>query len=321
MSENLKISVIIPAFNAGRYLEKAVNSVFETKYPNLELLIIEDKSIDDTLAIATRLAKNRPENIRLLQTPGKRNQGAGAARNTGINHAAGDLIAFLDADDIYLPHRFDRDVDIFKNNRAVDGVYGAWDMLYHQKKYRNEWECLIGKPTFTPIQDPDRVLQKVLQHKGGLWLTNAITLRKTVFRRSGMFNESLKLHQDIELWTRIALVGNIVSGEIHRPTSLYRRYNHNRFDPNDQMNPYRNTIIDIELLRWAAENRGLIKSARSEALKNAVEYSVIDCLVKMRKRKMVWPGLKMALKALLHVRNISGKRLYWGNLAYLLLGK
>jgi len=116
-------------------------------------------------------------------------------------------------------------------------------------------------------------------------------------------------------------VGNIVSGETKKPTSLYRRYDSNRFDPKDKMNPYRNTTIDIELLRWAIRKKELIKKNRLAYLQNAVEHSVIDCLVKMRERKMIWQGLKVAFKALMHVKSISGKRLYWGNLAYLLIGK
>ncbi len=317
----MKVSVIIPAFNAYHYLEKAVDSAFETKYQNLEILIVEDRSKDGTFNVAKRIANERPENVRLLQTQGKENKGAGAARNIGIKNATGELIAFLDADDIYMQHRFDKDVNILKNDKNIDGVYSAWELLYHNESDRKDWESLIGKPMFKNIQDPDEVLKKVLQHKGGLWHTNVITLRKTIFQRSGMFKESLKLHQDIELWTRIALVGNIVSGETKKPTSLYRRYVSNRFDPKDKMNPYRNTTIDIELLRWAIRKNELIKKTRLAYLQNAVEHSVIDCLVKMRERKMIWQGLKVAFKALMHVKSISGKRLYWGNLAYLLIEK
>jgi len=317
----MRISVIIPAFNACHYLEKAVNSVFATQYIDLEVLIVDDKSKDGTLQLAKNLAYKRPDNIRVLQTPGKANRGAGAARNMGINHAAGELIAFLDADDVYLSNRFDKDVEILKNNKDIDGVYGAWDLLYQDKKRRREWEELIGKQRkFISIQDPNRVL-KILKQTGGLWHTNTITLRKCIIEKAEGFNESLRLHQDIELWTRIALVGNIVSGEIETPVSVYRRHGYNRFDPKDRMNLYRNTRINIELMRWAMRNKKSIHPIRFTDLQDIVENSVINCLIKMRARKMPWQGLMVAINAIMNVKGILGKKSFISNLAYLLSGK
>ena len=133
------ISVIIPVFNAARFVEKAVESVLaqpETK----EVLLVEDGSTDESLKICRQLA-DKYEAVKLFTHPGNANKGAGASRNLGITRASGDFIAFLDADDYFLPDRFRAERKIFEEQPETDGVYGALGFHYYseegKKKYKN----------------------------------------------------------------------------------------------------------------------------------------------------------------------------------------
>ena len=93
------ISVIMPAYNMAQYIARAIDSVQAQTHENWELLIIDDGSTDTTVAVAQGYAQNDAR-IRIIC---QENQGVAAARNTGLDHAAGDYIAFIDSDDYYEP--------------------------------------------------------------------------------------------------------------------------------------------------------------------------------------------------------------------------
>ena len=111
------VSVVMPTFNAEKYLAESINSVLAQTYNNWELLITDDCSTDDTVAIAKKYADS-DSRVKLFIQP--QNQGAGAARNNSIKNAKGKYIAFLDADDLWLPKKLEKQV-LFaqKNNHAL----------------------------------------------------------------------------------------------------------------------------------------------------------------------------------------------------------
>ena len=132
----MKISVIIPVYNAEKYVEQAVNSALQFQEV-FEIILIEDHSPDNALEICENLAKQH-HRVKLFQHPDRQNHGAGASRNLGIEKASGDFISFLDADDYYLPNRFDSERELFKNPN-VDGVYGAIGVHYYTKKAKDQY--------------------------------------------------------------------------------------------------------------------------------------------------------------------------------------
>src|SRR5690554_3354498 len=115
----MNISVIIPVYNAELFLRKAVESALQFKEVK-EVLLIEDGSPDNALSICKELTieDNR---VKLLQHPNNENRGAGASRNLGLKNASQDYIAFLDADDFFLPNRFEKDKEIFSRYEDADG--------------------------------------------------------------------------------------------------------------------------------------------------------------------------------------------------------
>ena len=137
----MKISVITPVYNAEKYITQAVESALQ--FPELyEIILVEDKSPDNALEVCKKLAEKH-DRVKLFQHPDKGNHGAGASRNLGMKNATGDFIAFLDADDYYLPNRFDAERELFKNPE-VDGVYGAIGVHYYSEKAKEQYFPIFG---------------------------------------------------------------------------------------------------------------------------------------------------------------------------------
>jgi glycosyltransferase involved in cell wall biosynthesis len=102
-----RVSVIVPAYNAARYLPTSISSVISQTYDQWELVIVDDGSTDETRELVSSYAAQLGDKLRYVYQP---NRGLLAARNTGIRNSRGDLIALLDADDIWLPTRLERSV-------------------------------------------------------------------------------------------------------------------------------------------------------------------------------------------------------------------
>ncbi len=115
----LQVSVIIPVYNAESFLKEAVFSALQQP-ETAEVILIEDGSSDDSLKVCQNLAEQYDQ-VKLFQHPQGVNLGAGASRNLGIEKASSDWIAFLDADDYYLPNRFHQLAVVLKQRPEVGG--------------------------------------------------------------------------------------------------------------------------------------------------------------------------------------------------------
>lgn len=122
MSENL-VSIIIPCFNAERWLREAIDSVLNQTYPTIEVIIIDDGSTDASLDITKQYGD------RIIWETGP-NRGGNHARNRGFALSKGNYIQYLDADDYLLPHKIERQVEFLEAVKA-DVVYGDWQHQYH----------------------------------------------------------------------------------------------------------------------------------------------------------------------------------------------
>ena len=118
MNIPIKISTIIPCYNAEDYLERTVKLLEDQTYKNFEVIIIDDGSTDNTLAIAERLCSNRNN----YSVHSYKNGGIAEARNRGLNWAKGDYIHFLDADDYFYPTMYEKMVKMIYNNDKPDAV-------------------------------------------------------------------------------------------------------------------------------------------------------------------------------------------------------
>ena len=119
------VSVIVPFLNAEKFLWEAIESVLLQTYDRWELILIDDGSNDRSTVIAHDCAARFPTRIHYLEHDDHGNRGAAASRNAGIRHAKGKYLAFLDADDVWLPHKLEQQVRILEANPEAAMVYGA----------------------------------------------------------------------------------------------------------------------------------------------------------------------------------------------------
>ncbi len=214
---DFKVSVIIPVYNAELYIEQAIESAVNLIEVG-EIILIEDGSKDNSLSMCKKL-EERFEKIKLLTHENNINRGASESRNLGIQNAIYPYISFLDADDVYCNSRFRVDKSIFTSNNSIDGVYSAVGYLDEED----------GKMFYLrKVISPEELFHFLLIGTYGHFHTNGITLRKSVFDDVGYFSSKLILHQDSEMWLRIALKKKLINGDLKNPVALIRRHEGNR---------------------------------------------------------------------------------------------
>jgi glycosyltransferase involved in cell wall biosynthesis len=231
-----KVSVIVPVYNAEKYLEKAVNSAVELSEV-YEVLLIDDASPDKSGELCDVLAQ-RFKKVKVLRHPNNENKGAGASRNLGLKTASCPYIAFLDADDYFLPNRFKVAKVIFENDLTVDGVYEAVGAVFYSENAKMKfakWKGILPENLDSYLErvenrhlNSDDLLLSLLTSNTGRFCTDGIVFKKKLLEKTGMFNTSLRLHQDTDLWLRMAYCGKLISGAYEEPIAIRGVHEENR---------------------------------------------------------------------------------------------
>ncbi|MEO0973739.1 MAG: glycosyltransferase [Pseudomonadota bacterium] len=201
------VSVIIPAYNAGATLAETIATVTKQDYPDWELIIVDDGSTDDTLLIASEEARH-DERIRVVSSP---NGGPSRARNVGLTHAQGEMIAFLDADDRWSHDKLSTHVGFLRARPEVDLSFASV-CFFNDDPTRGRHRSRFPKGRLT--------LAQVLGENPACTSSN-IFVRRSFITRLGAFNESLRHAEDHELLLRAVLSGAHVEG-IHCELVAYR---------------------------------------------------------------------------------------------------
>jgi glycosyltransferase involved in cell wall biosynthesis len=167
MAANPLISTIIPVYNGERYLAEAIESVIYQTYRPLEILVVDDGSTDDTASITKRFAPK----VRYHFQP---NRGAGAARNTGIELARGDFLAFLDADDLWVKKKLMVQIAHFADHSNLDMLFGHVKQFYSPEltkddrdKIKIPFESMPGRHVGTMLIKRDAFMR--VGPFGGNW--------------------------------------------------------------------------------------------------------------------------------------------------------
>lgn len=197
------ITTIIPAFNAELWLAEAINSAL-LQNVDQEILVINDGSNDRTAQIAAAY----PPPVRLIH---KINGGVSSARNTGLKEAKGEFIAFLDADDVWLPGKIEKQLAAFKE-------FPSAGTIICDEAHVNDKATIIRKSFFASKSFADE-LPKItdIVLKPLTWLatesffpTSGVLTRKSCVLQAGMFDESFSIVEDRDYWIRLALIAPIV---------------------------------------------------------------------------------------------------------------
>jgi glycosyltransferase involved in cell wall biosynthesis len=231
----LQVSVIIPVYNAVAYVERAVVSAVALTEVT-EVILVDDGYPDGSLELCKTLAQTYSK-VTLYQHPDGQNRGAGASRNLGIKHATCDYIAFLDADDYFLPNRFDNTQRIFASDTNISAVYEPVGTDYISEAAREDFCKFKGiskEASYDYVSHPKKPLKgreffySLIDGSNGYPHTDGVTLKAQVLAQSGLFNEGLRLHQDTELWLRLAYYGDFASPESRLPVAMRGVHEENR---------------------------------------------------------------------------------------------
>jgi glycosyltransferase involved in cell wall biosynthesis len=235
------VSIIIPVYNAEKFLRSAVESVVHMSEVG-EIILIEDGSPDNAIDVCREL-QNEYNKVKLYQHPNNENKGAGPSRNLGIEKSTCEFIAFLDADDWYLPDRFAQAKEIFSKYSDADGVYEATGEYDEVTKTLDKNKLLT---VYTPVK-PEDLLFALVKSDGGRFTTDAITIKRSILEKSGLFDASLRLHQDSHLWLKLAQVGRLYAGELNQPVAIRRTHPHNRYQ---YTNKQSRSLFYVKTFEW-----------------------------------------------------------------------
>lgn len=201
MTKSPLVSVIIAFLNEEKFLKEAVESVLAQDYPYWEIMLVDDGSTDSSTAMAKDYAQRYDSQILYLEHAGHSNKGLSASRNHGIAHAKGELVAFLDADDVWLPGKLTNQVALFQRYPELGMVAEASDYWYSWNK---EDAADVAIPVGAPqdkVYEPTQLLYHLYPLScgaapcpSGLMLTKAAVLRVGGFEES--FTSKYQLYED-----------------------------------------------------------------------------------------------------------------------------
>ena len=200
MSNHLKISIVTPSFNQGQFVESTVRSVFDQKYPKLEYIFMDGGSTDSTLANVDKYKD------RCFQFKSQRDEGQAAALAEGFETSSGDILAYLNSDDMLTPHalyyvdaffRSNPDVDVLYSHRLAIDTNGVaiyyWILPTHSSYLMSRWDYIPQETTF--------------------W-------RRSIWERAGNIDKSFRFAMDYDLFVRFMKLGKFK--RVNRFLGAYR---------------------------------------------------------------------------------------------------
>lgn len=208
------VSIIIPSFRQPHFLGRAIESCLEQDYEALEIIVIEDRSRDASLALALSYAQTDAR-VRVVECG--ENGGLGKARNVGLTHANGDYLCFLDSDDYLLDRSISARIDalddaIASHGDQVVGVYGDWQHVtesldYPEVREPREVMPLVSTDTYTGEN---------------VFICSAPLVRRDAVLAAGGFPEGLRMLEDFSLWAKMIAAGAIFV-PVHHVVATYRQ--------------------------------------------------------------------------------------------------
>jgi glycosyltransferase involved in cell wall biosynthesis len=200
------VSIVIPCYNQGRYLAEAIESAQRQSYPQVEVLVVDDGSTDDT----ARIAAAQPSAIYRRQE----NAGTAAARNRGLHDSRGEFVVFLDADDRLLPDAVASGVAYLAAHPEAAFVTGHVRLIDE-----------AGTPGVVPLQDHEPAGYAALLRWNHIWTPGVVTYRRSAVEPAGGFDPSAGGSADVELNLRLAR--RLPIGCHHRVILEYRQHGAN----------------------------------------------------------------------------------------------
>ena len=201
------VTVVIPAFNAAKYIGEAIQSVLDQTHTNLQILVIDDGSTDNTDEVAAGFGAD-------VEYVHRENAGACAARNHGIRLAKGTYVAFLDADDAWLPDKLARQVDVLETHPDFGAVHGD------STRMNEKGEPLPGDPPGEKQSRDGDVFMEFFEANLSVILTSTVMVRRSCIDEIGVFDGGGEVVDDHDFFLRLA--AHYPIGYIREPLLRYR---------------------------------------------------------------------------------------------------
>ncbi len=182
------VSVVLPVYNGEHYVAQALESVFNQTYKDLEVIVVDDGSTDGSFAVLSQYAA-----VRLIT---QQNLGVAHARNRGVQEAKGELIAFIDQDDVWYPHKVATQISVFRRFPTVSFVYSDMDLIDPSgralgRKASESWNLNWIRPFIRGRFHP---------------FPSTVMMKRSIFLQHGGFSTEFigNAHEDVDLWARLA---------------------------------------------------------------------------------------------------------------------
>jgi glycosyltransferase involved in cell wall biosynthesis len=207
------VSTIIPTFNSGEYIEETIESVFRQTYDNIEIIIVDDGSTDDTVTRAKNKLKISGKSWQVLSLG--ENRGPSAARNAGCTAASGSWLQFLDSDDLLMPDKIEIEMGVaaYQDGRTAV-VYSPWGWGFFENG-QMQWLGPTKRP-FIAEKHPIMCLT------GGRSLLGSSLVRRSALQEVGGFDEGLRFWECEEINVRLARVGSFLPAPCADPQYFWR---------------------------------------------------------------------------------------------------
>ncbi|KAB2837030.1 MAG: glycosyltransferase [Candidatus Brocadia sp.] len=221
------VSVIIPTYNCARFLMESVGSVLSQTYQPYEIIVIDDGSTDNTKEVL------QPVMQRIKYVQLEQNKGSPVVRNIGIQAAQGEYVAFLDADDVWLPEKLQTDRECFDKHPDVGMVYS--------KHINIDEKGVVFHGAMKKRLPCGKIFVQLFSEQNFI-ITSSVVVRKAVFETTGLFDEQLVNCQDWDMWLRIAFYFQIAG--IDKPLIKYRHNPYSLSKNRDNVLKYQKLVID-----------------------------------------------------------------------------
>jgi len=197
------VSIIVPTYNYGRFIEETLECLRAQTYANWECIIVDDGSTDDTAEQVARFME-RDARFKFLR---QENARQAAAKNNGLRNSAGQYIQFLDADDLIEPQKLEQQVEYLERHPEIDIIYGSMRYFTTEKPSdRLHWVWGENKPWMPEISGSGKEVVAALVQQN-IMVINSPLIRRSVIDAVGMFDNGLPPAEDWDYWLRCAAAG------------------------------------------------------------------------------------------------------------------
>ncbi|HKM19859.1 MAG TPA: glycosyltransferase [Candidatus Dojkabacteria bacterium] len=245
------VSIVIPVHNGEKYIKESIDSCLAQTYSNIEIIVVDDKSTDNTLEIL----KGYGEKIKVF--PVEKQNGLGNVINIGIRASKGKYIARMDADDIMYPDRIEKQVEYLENNPSCVAVGGQIDVINensditgHREYAQNDKDLKKNRFLFQPFAHP------------------AVTLRKSTLEEIGLYPEDMWKVEDVKLFLILSTKGEFAN--LPDTVLKYRM----TFQTESQSKMVEHFKLTNDMRNWAIQNLDIKPTFREYVIWNMQKVGV-----------------------------------------------